>query len=82
MVDEDNFYIKENVILPSDNEERVAKKVGMSYVKIRSGKVKIYTQEEIVNLNHPEDSFPFTVWNLERKWNWLINSKGCRLLGE
>ncbi len=81
MSDNGNFHRKENVVLPSDSEEREAKKVGKNYVRIRSGRVRIFTKEEIEALDHPESSYPFNIWYLERKWNWLINSKGCRLGG-
>lgn len=78
---EGNFHKKETVRLPSDEEERRALKKGKNYVKIRSGRVKTYTQKEIDALEHPELAFPFAIWFAERKWNWLINSKGCRLGG-
>jgi hypothetical protein len=78
-MDENHLHVKEHVVLPSDAEERQAKKEGKSYVKLRSGRVKIYTREEIDALNHPEASTPFRTWDFERKWNWLINSKSCRL---
>lgn len=78
-MDENHLHVKEHVVLPSDAEERQAKKEGRNYVKLRSGRVKIYTPEEIEALHHPETSYPFMAWYFERKWNWLINSKSCRL---
>lgn len=83
MISEENtFHIREHIILPSDSEEREAKKVGISYIGLRSSKVKIYSQAEIDSLDLPEKFWPFTIWYLERKWRWLLNSKSCRLRGE
>lgn len=73
----------EHVVLPSDAEARRAKQEGKNYTKMRSGRAKVYSQEEleIFAKNHPESSYPFSLWDLERKWYWLVNSKGCKTRG-
>ena len=79
---DNNKHGRENVILPSDEEERVAKRKGINYTKLRSGRVRVFTQKEIDILNHSEEVVPFDVWILERKRRWLINSKSCKVRGE
>jgi hypothetical protein len=77
-------YQKEHIVLPSDIEEQEAKKKGLNYVRIRSGKAKVYDLEAIqaFELTHPGHYISYELWYAERKWNQLIHSKGCQTRGD
>lgn len=77
-------YRSVRVTLPSDIEEQKAREQKLNYVRIRSGKVKIFSPEEVEEFagSHPETNVPFTFWLKERMWHQLLQSKGCMIRGE
>ena len=72
---------REHVVLPSDMEQLAAEIEKGNYTKFRSGKVRTYTPEEITELakTRLECRIPLSVIESEKRWNWLLESKGCAL---
>jgi hypothetical protein len=56
----------------------------MSKIDHMNGPVRIYTSEEIANFEktHSEFGISFDVWNFERKWKWLLQSRSCKPSGK
>jgi len=72
---------RETVILPSDFEEWESARNGESYTKRRSGYIKIYTPEEVIEFAkiHPETVLSFGAWKAERDRKNLVDSASCIL---